>query len=455
MSGTQHVDCNHCGRRFTTTAEQARKERVLRCACGQYVRIDHAFPELRSEPIASRTVEVAVADEEDEEDEQTHMLSSLSAVAAMSSRPRARSTQPSLRDDELISRPVPRGTLRSLSPASFPNSSDKPVWHVELGGREPTQMSTEQLIIARRSGRLAEDVLVWREGMSSWRPVGTLISAVSISERAPAPESSRPASGPPPARSASEAPSAFESFERPAPTLEFALEKPAVTAPRREPSRITIPPPSRVPRAPMPLSRPSRPSMPSIPALRAVTNTPLPAARPESISVPPPPPPPPPSLEPLAIAEPVARASNRPTDPPQAHSAAAWLGERPLWITACLALTVCVVASSAGALVVRSLRQRQQPVALPVMSASLSAAKPAPAASAAPRVPASSEAPRVVDLESLSVERRAPRWKPRPVNASAPSVAPSSDDSASSTSEPPEAPANPDDSESSADQPGL
>src|SRR6187402_1969674 len=188
MSGTQQVDCNHCGRRFTTTVEQARKERVLRCACGQFVRIDHAFPELRSEPVASRSVEVAVADDEDEEEEQTHMLSSLSAVAAMSGRARPRSTQVSLREDELVSRPVARSTRSSVSPAPYPSQSDKPVWHVDLGGSEPIQMSTEQLIIARRSGRLGEEVLVWREGMSTWRPVGTLISAVSISERAPAPD---------------------------------------------------------------------------------------------------------------------------------------------------------------------------------------------------------------------------------------------------------------------------
>ena len=239
MSGTQHVDCSHCGRRHQVTAEQARHERVQRCACGQFVRLDRAFPELRSPPEPKSDVALSSAIEEDEDEESTHMLGSLAAVAAMSGRSRARAPQASVHEDELVSRPVPRRTLHSVS--TLPPSADKPLWHVDLGGPDPVQMTIEQLIIARRSGKLGEGALVWREGMQDWRPVGTLIAAVSISERAPAP--SRPASVPP----APALPRAgtLGNYERPAATLEFALEQATPSLPKAERSRVSPPPPSR------------------------------------------------------------------------------------------------------------------------------------------------------------------------------------------------------------------
>src|SRR6188768_2628229 len=227
MSGLDEVDCSGCGRRHVTNGEQARKLRVLRCECGHFVRLDRALAERRSERAAAAPIEIASAraDEHEEEDAATHMLSSLSAVAAMSGRGRNRSAQPSLVDDDRVSRPVPRAdALRSLPSASGPAParqrqssiapSDKPLWYVDLGGTELVEMTIEQLILARRSGKLGEGALVWREGMPSWRPVGTLIPAGSASSHpspmpAPnaAPAASRP-SAPVPAATRTPLPSA-------------------------------------------------------------------------------------------------------------------------------------------------------------------------------------------------------------------------------------------------------
>src|SRR6188768_1836530 len=110
MSGLDEVDCSGCGRRHVTNGEQARKLRVLRCECGHFVRLDRALAERRSQPALAAPIEFTSAREEEhaEEDDATQMLSSLSAVAAMSGRGRSRSPQPSLVDDERVSRPVPR-----------------------------------------------------------------------------------------------------------------------------------------------------------------------------------------------------------------------------------------------------------------------------------------------------------------------------------------------------------
>jgi hypothetical protein len=436
MSGLDEVDCSGCGRRHVTDAEQARKLRVLRCDCGQFVRLDRALAERRSES-APPLVEFARASEEEDEDDQTHMLSSLAAVAAINGRSRSRSPEPSLVDDERVSRPVQRPSpLRSLPPAPPRQPSiapsDKPLWYVDLGGTELVEMTIEQLILARRTGKLGEGALVWREGMPSWRPVGTLIPAASASShpspppsasstaapsRAPAAAATRtpvPTRPPPPKRTPAPparedaTPQSLASYERPLATLEFALEKPETTpslAAPRAPSATAL-------RTPFPRSAQSPPAAPLA--------TPMPSPR---LSPPPAPPIPvaSPSLTPPA---PVTRSSDRPIQQELASlQAIDTASERPRWLSACIALVVCVTASAAGASLVRSLKQ-PKPQALPVM------AVPAPPVvntitekqPSEPPSSAASSAPLVVELESLSVEHkrtpaRAVRVAPKPAPA--------------------------------------
>jgi len=478
MSGLDEVDCSGCGRRHVTNGEQARKLRVLRCECGHFVRLDRALAERRSERAAAAPIEIASAraDEHEEEDDATHMLSSLSAVAAMSGRGRNRSAQPSLVDDDRVSRPVPRAdALRSLPSASGPAParqrqssiapSDKPLWYVDLGGTELVEMTIEQLILARRSGKLGEGALVWREGMPSWRPVGTLIPAASASSHpsplstpSPAPAPSRPSvpvpavirtplpggatrtplpqltrtpfpggntpaakrTPPPPSPADEPTPKSLGSYERPLATLEFAFERPERT-PFIAATRASLPSidssaaPGPPPRTPVPrgsLSSPFGAPFPRPAALPSLGSpaTPFPSPR---LS---PPPPPPATVSPSPIpAAPAAQPSELPDQAAQAslHTPHAW-SERPRWLSACIALVVCATASAAGASLVRSLKQHRRP---PALAASVS---PAPLVSAAvpsqpSTPPAVASAPLVVDIESLSVEHK--RTVPRAVRA--------------------------------------
>ncbi|MEI9936480.1 MAG: GYF domain-containing protein [Pseudomonadota bacterium] len=472
MSGLLEVDCSGCGRRHVTSGERARKLRVLRCECGQFVRLDRALAEHRSEPVPPPPMDVVNAGrEEEDEDDATHMVSSLAAVAAMSGagRGRSRSPQPSLVDDERVSRPVPRpSTLRSLPPAPPRQPSiapsDKPLWYVDLGGTELVEMTIEQLILARRTGKLGEGALVWREGMPSWRPVGTLIPAASASShpgpsptatpsttpapshppvaaairtpmpgRPPAPKRTPPA--PPPAEEPT--PRSIASYERPLATLEFALERPEPAPPLHVPTRSPLPSIDssavQISRPPTPLPRTSRAVSSNAPLARPTPLPPLGSFAVSSPSRPSPLPPAPPLPTPVAYASPVPVAPNASGNdrPSQRTSleAAGSLSERPRWVSACIALVVCVTASAAGASLVRSLKQRQQPQGLPVRAvpapiviATLSpTSEAAPAAAAAA---AASSVPLVVDLESLSVEHqrtlpRAVRATPKPAPAAA------------------------------------
>src|SRR4051812_43578782 len=146
MSGVYEVECIGCGQRHGTSAEQARKQRVVRCSCGQFVRLDRGLIELRSEPAPAP----APRAEESEEEEATHMLSSLSAVAALGhpvrgSHPRA--TQASIHDEQ-GSRLVPRGAAHPSSSPGLKHPSlpptDKPLWYVDLGGIKTVEMTIEQ-----------------------------------------------------------------------------------------------------------------------------------------------------------------------------------------------------------------------------------------------------------------------------------------------------------------------
>ncbi|HKO46280.1 MAG TPA: DUF4339 domain-containing protein [Polyangiaceae bacterium] len=488
MSGLHEVDCSGCGRRHVTSGEQARKERVLRCDCGHFVRLDRAVAERRSEP-APPPVELVRASADEEEDDATHMLSSMAAVAAISGRGRGRSPQPSLVDDERVSRPVSRpSTLRSLAPAPARQPSiapsDKPLWYVDLGGTELVQMTIEQLILARRGGKLGEGALVWREGMPSWRPVGTLIPAASASAHpsplpsasasatptpsrppvataTPAPAPTRPPPPkrtPPPSPTADDAtPQSLASYERPLATLEFAFEKPE---PARAPARSSFPsldssaaqlsrPPTPLPRASLSAFSTPFPRPAQLPLIGSLA-TPFPAPR-----LSPPPAAPaathaptsPQALSPSATppAPPVVRTSDRPG--PQALSSLEFegsLSERPRWVSACIALVVCVTASAAGASLVRNWKQQKKPQALALPVSTVTAPVLAPATASQPQAiellhPAASSAPRVVDLESLSVERkrtlpRAQRAAPKPAPAE-PTEGDSSDETATPANE--------------------
>jgi hypothetical protein len=469
MSGLHEVDCSGCGRRHVTNGEQARKQRVLRCECGQFVRLDRALADRRSEPTPP-PVEIASARSVEEEDPtRLHMASS--AVAALNGAGRMRSSQPSLVDDEraaraaLHSRPSSPAPARQRQPSIAP--TDKPLWYVDLGGTELVQMTIEQLILARRGGMLGEGALVWREGMASWRPVGTLIPAASAtSHPAPSPSAApapAPAAAsrtpfptrtplPKPRTSASPAPEAaaprsLASYERPMATLEFAFDRHERT-PMLAPTRSPLPsmdsagalsrPKTPLPRASLsgalstPFPRPAQSSALSTPFPRPaqmprVGSLGIPGAASSPRVSPPPPPPVPivssspsamPSVLPSEVpATPVPRSSN--SHSPHALSSLHVpdvLSERPRWVSACIALVVCVTASAAGASLVRSLKQRPKPqtssasaTVAPTANApnvvTVAAAKPATQPSAA----ATSSAPLVVSLESLSVEhKRAP-----------------------------------------------
>jgi len=96
MSGLHDVDCSGCGKRHTLSAEQARKQRVLRCTCGQFVRMDRALPDLRSDPAPApkaRPSEPApapkseLAHADDSGDEHTHLIDSLAAIATLGTKP--------------------------------------------------------------------------------------------------------------------------------------------------------------------------------------------------------------------------------------------------------------------------------------------------------------------------------------------------------------------------------
>jgi len=489
MSGLLEVDCSGCGRRHVTNAEQARKERVMRCDCGHFVRLDRALADHRSEPAPPPPIDIrSASDEHEHEDDATHLLGSLAAVAAMSGRGRTRSAQPSAVDHERVSRPVQRASsLRSLSPAPARQPSiapsDKPLWYVDLGGTDLVEMTIEQLILARRSGKLGEGALVWRQGMPSWRPVGTLIPAASASMHpAPLPTASitpdpshplaapairtpmpgrppAPKRTPPPSPRADEAtPQSLASYERTLATLEFALEKPDVGPARVRPrsplpsidssavqvTRLRTPLPALSSPFPAPRSRPT--PLPPLGSFAAPPSSPSPShASPSTQSssaevsrpspLPPPPPPPPAATYPSPVpGAPAGRGNEHPSQRAlsQAQFAESW-HERPRWVSVCIALLVCVSASAAGALLVRSLKQPRPSVtstaveAAPVVATHASTPVEVVAPTAAPT-------PRVVDLESLSVERKrsAPRYAPPAAKPVVQAPAASEDESADS-----------------------
>jgi hypothetical protein len=400
--------------------------------------MDRTLAELRSDP-APAPIELADADQAEE---QTHMLSSLAAVAALNNAARPRRTETSVVSGERKSQPPPRAPMPSLSGALWPIPApgEKPLWYVDLGGSETVEMTIEQLIIARRSGKLGEGALVWRAGMPRWRPVGSLIPAASRPTPTPPPPSAPPPFAsrlpPPPVpatRPLEVTPEALGSYERPLATLEFALEN-ARPAAQREASRARALPPTPPRRASDPPLRRVPTPLPALGVQKPVSVlTPVPPAR-TSVSVPAAPVPPPITNSSVSAAPVTLPPSNpRPSRPP---------GEKPRWITAALALLLCVSASGSGAFLVRSLRARRQPLVLSPSTEIQAGASAIPAEAKPVSAPAPSMSTRVVDINSLTIERAAPRstWHPPPVVPKAAPVPALEDESAAAPeAEPPAA----------------
>jgi hypothetical protein len=428
------------------SAARARSQRVLRCECGQFVRLDRALAETRSDPAPAPAPDSDLADAVD--DEETHMFSSLEEIAALGSASKAAARTSVYEEDDAATRvasspanlpsrpsvpperqssPPPRPSSPVQRPAS--TATDKPLWYVDLGGTETVEMTIEQLIIARRSGKLGEGALVWRAGMPRWRPIGSLI---------PAAGTGAPRQTVPPPASVQTKPAtsqALGSYERPLATLEFALEKPE--APRERPSRTPSPAqPSRSsqppPRAPTPVPRaPARKSTP-LPAQRPLppppsaplgkSSAPV-AAQPATAAVPSAPP-----ARPMASVSPMFQRSS-PLPPPRSvvpvTFAYPWRGQRPRWLSISIAVLICIAASASGAVLVRALKIRRQPLSLsptPVSAAPAVIEPKQPTLAAQPAPPEVTSGTAVVDIDSLSIEHRAPRVQPRAV-APAPPVA--------------------------------
>ncbi|MEO8901299.1 MAG: DUF4339 domain-containing protein [Polyangiaceae bacterium] len=447
MSELHEVDCSGCGKRHVLSAEQARTQRVVRCDCGQFVRMDRALPDLRSDPAPAPTGQRADAAPETGA-QPTHRLDWPAAVST--TKGHARATQVSLSGQELPSRPPRAFSPAPFRPSSAPPPSDKPLWYVDLGGAETVEMTIEQLIIARRSGKLGEGALVWRAGMPRWRPVGTLIPASSAGRPTPTPPPPAPPPPTPPVassarlpppppipapavtrRQSNAPPASLGSYERPLATLEFALESPVSAAPR-EPGSAPAPPPPRPPerrasepaRAPTPIPQrmqtPVPPRAPTPVPQRIPSPIPQPATWTSPTSV----------VAPLP-APPAALSTAPVTLPPTNPGPAELFGERLPWRTISLALLLCIGASGSGAFLVRTLRVHRQPLVLAPSSAEAVApsARTGETPSASSHVHATTvtePVPLVVDLSSLSVEHAPPRAPARaavvaPVKASKPS----------------------------------
>ena len=115
MSGLSEVDCSGCGRHHTLSAEQARKQRVVRCACGQFVRMDRALIEQRSEPAPAPRVELSEARPGLEAE-----LGSLAKLPVLAHPPRV--AQASLSGTERKSE-LPAATRDSTAAASAPRAT--------------------------------------------------------------------------------------------------------------------------------------------------------------------------------------------------------------------------------------------------------------------------------------------------------------------------------------------
>lgn len=437
------------------SAARARSQRVLRCECGQFVRLDRTLAETRSDPAPAPAPDSELADAFD--DEETHMFSSLEDLAAFRSPSASARTSVYEEDDaatrvasspvHLPSRPAapPARASSPSSPPARPSSpvqrppaspTDKPLWYVDLGGTETVEMTIEQLIIARRSGKLGEGALVWRAGMPRWRPIGSLIPAAGSG----APRQTVP---PPAPERAKETPvPGLGSYERPLATLEFALEKPTASAPRERPARASsaakpVPPSQPPPRAPTPIPR--------APAQRAHSQVgPLPPLAPPPAAAPHLTPAP----EPVADAAPAAVASARPMastsllmrrssplPPPRSAVSSPyaypWRGQRPRWLSVGIAVLVCIAASAAGAVFVRALKIQRQPLSLsptPVSAAPAVTTPKQPTNTLPPTPPEVASGTSVVDIDSLSVEHRAPRVAPRALVPALPTAPPSAPD---------------------------
>ena len=452
MTGLHEVDCGACGKRHVMSAARARSQRVLRCDCGQFVRLDRALTETRSDPAPAPVAYPKLANADDDDEDETQMFSSLEAIAALGGASGNRASRASLFDKDdaaatrVASSPVnlplpaapparPSSPVRASSPVqSAPGTgTEKPLWYVDLGGAEKVEMTIEQLIIARRSGKLGEGALVWRAGMPGWRSVGSLIPAAGSG----APRQTLPPAAPvrnkePPAPVRNKAP-ALGSYERPLATLEFALETPDPSAPRQRPSQTPGPAKSRpAPQPPRVLT-----PVPRLTARGASQVGPLPVPAPLPTARRPTPLPPAPAAPPMQAMSTVSPLMGRasPMPSPRVLVPAVfqypWRGQRPRWLSVGIAVLVCIAASGSGAFLVRALKLRRQPLSLsPTQLSTTQAptnARPSllstPSTTVPAALPVTAASTAVVDIDSLSVERRARRAPVRPLAPPTPTTA--------------------------------
>src|SRR5450432_2826352 len=118
MTGLHEVACGACGRRHVMSAARAREQRVLRCECGQFVRLDRALTDGQSDPapaplpVATPARNIPDAFDNDDEDEATHMFASLDDVAAQGAT--RGNSEPGVK----LSAAAPRATPQRSSPYS-------------------------------------------------------------------------------------------------------------------------------------------------------------------------------------------------------------------------------------------------------------------------------------------------------------------------------------------------
>jgi hypothetical protein len=85
----------------------------------------------------------------------------------------------------------PHLTATPPGPPPLPNAAHVPMWHYVMNGQQYGPIPEESLKQLVSTGQLRPTDLVWKAGMSSWMPAGTLSSAAPpFAPPAPAPANS-------------------------------------------------------------------------------------------------------------------------------------------------------------------------------------------------------------------------------------------------------------------------
>jgi GYF domain 2 len=414
------VVCAGCSRKHVMSESRAREQRVMRCDCGQFVRLDRGLSEadlpveLTDEDHDEATRAVTSLEDIEGAAEAFGLMGSQALKPAGSSGPIDHSDLFDPDDDEatkMVSSPLKLSALlppakgdsgtKSNPTSSSPTSSSpgsKPVWFVDLGGTGTVEMTIDKLIMARRSGKIGESAMVWRPGMARWRPVGTLIAAAGSGVARPGAEPrSKPINPkinlPPPSlpsmspRRENSDPS-LAVYDRPAATLEFAADASKTPPPIGGPGR-SVPP-----KAPVRDPARARSAPPSNGSTQGVEL----GARSAPNSA-------------------LGRIGN-------------YVPPLPKWAAVAAPLAACLALAGAGALLVRSFRA---PRVLPAMSAGPSTAaairvpKPEPAAAPEPTSEQAMAEP-IIDVDSLSLEKKKrPMARPNGAAPGAPEASPPSE----------------------------